>query len=89
MNKSLDLQELQQNRYLLDKFNINYQKLWNFYMYKNEDFMIYDWVIDEIERVKNHCRSEVRLYKLENTNLLIYYCCLVSLRYNLLGDVPF
>lgn len=44
MTEKLDLQALQHNRKLLDKFHIEYQKLWDFYMYRNEDFMIEDWL---------------------------------------------
>ena len=88
MTERLDLQALQQNRKLLDEFHIEYQKILNLYMYRNEDFMIEDWLNEEIGRLKNYCGCERNLYGLENTNLLIYYCCLVSYKYSL-DEVPF
>lgn len=85
MGNNEDLQALKTDIRILDKLKKEYQKNYDFFMYKKEDFELVDWLDNEILRVKNFTNNKPFL----NRNVFKYACLLLSWRGQILGELPF
>lgn len=85
MVKNEDLQALKDDIKILDRLKQEYQKNYNFFMYRNEDFELIEWLESEILRVEKFTNSKT----CNNKNLLIYFCLLLSWKGEIIGELPF
>lgn len=85
MVKNEDLQALKEDIKILDKLKQEYQKNYNFFMYRNEDFELIEWLESEILRVEKFTNGKT----CNNKNLLIYFCLLLSWKSEIIGEIPF
>lgn len=85
MIKNEDLQALKEDIKILDKLKQEYQKTYNFFMYRNEDFELIEWLESEILRVEKFTNGKT----CNNKNLLIYFCLLLSWKGEIIGELPF
>ncbi len=85
MENNEDLQALKTDIRVLNKLKKEYQKNYDYFMYKKEDFELVEWLESEILRVEKFTNGKT----CNNKNLLIYFCLLLSWKGEIIGELPF